>query len=215
MQEKCIQLNGNIAGGRSVSLSREWIQGNKRMTMMYFMHGSFLTCTQKSHLYLHNMHSGIYTMYKQTSIKAPCIKKNPRFTYFEGQLLARGDEFPSTLVPSLVTTFPPLGFNPFHPFFILQFTLQYLLVQSDIKNHSLFHLGQEVFYHVQIFCSIEELCNVEFFYGANILVFGNILRDGIMHSNDTSAGVRHRLLQARRIPFILVHLQGQSRYSVE
>jgi hypothetical protein len=34
-------------------------------------------------------------------------------TYWEGQLLACGDKFPSTLVPSLVTTAPPFSFHPF------------------------------------------------------------------------------------------------------
>ncbi len=34
-----------------VSLPRKWIQEIKRMTMVYFMHGLFLTCTQKSHIY--------------------------------------------------------------------------------------------------------------------------------------------------------------------
>jgi hypothetical protein len=37
-----------------VLLPREWIQGIKRMTTMYFTHGLFLTCTEKSHLYLYN-----------------------------------------------------------------------------------------------------------------------------------------------------------------
>jgi hypothetical protein len=96
-------------------------QGIKRMTPMYFMHGLFLTCTQKSHLYLHDRHFGIYTMYKQSFIKPPCINKESPLSYLEGQLLARGDEFPSTLVPSLVTTAPPLGFYPFHSFPTLQF----------------------------------------------------------------------------------------------
>jgi hypothetical protein len=54
-----------------VSLPREWIQGIKRMATMYFMHSLFLTCIQKSHLYLHYMHLGIYTMYKQSVIKIP------------------------------------------------------------------------------------------------------------------------------------------------
>ncbi len=48
---------------------------------------------------------------------------NPRFTYLDGQLSARGDKFPSSLVPCLVTTAPPFGF---HPFLTPQFTLHYL-----------------------------------------------------------------------------------------
>jgi hypothetical protein len=41
------------------------------MAMMYFTHGLFLICTQKSRLYLHDMYLGIYTMYKQSLIKVP------------------------------------------------------------------------------------------------------------------------------------------------
>jgi hypothetical protein len=36
----------------------------------------------------------------------------------ESQLLARGDEFPFTLVPFLVTTAPTLAFAPFTPFYL-------------------------------------------------------------------------------------------------
>jgi hypothetical protein len=43
----------------------------------------------------------------------------------EGQLLAHSDEFPSTLVPCLVTTAQPFGFFPFHPFPTPQPTLHY------------------------------------------------------------------------------------------
>jgi hypothetical protein len=96
------------------------------MTTMYLTHGLFLTCTQKSNLYLHDMYLGIYTIDEQFSAKAPCINKNPRFTYLEGQLLARGDEFPSTLVPSPVATVQPLGFYPFHYFLTPQVTFHYL-----------------------------------------------------------------------------------------
>jgi hypothetical protein len=41
-------------------------------------------------------------MYKQF-YRTPCKKKKKTPTYLEGQLLARSVEFPSTLVPSLVT----------------------------------------------------------------------------------------------------------------
>jgi hypothetical protein len=58
-----VQNNNSIwGGGISVSLPREWIQGINHMMAMYFTHGLFLTCTQKSCLYLHDMHLGIYTM---------------------------------------------------------------------------------------------------------------------------------------------------------
>jgi hypothetical protein len=39
----------------SVSLPREWIHEIKCMTTVYFRHGLFLTCTQKSNLYLQVM----------------------------------------------------------------------------------------------------------------------------------------------------------------
>ncbi len=45
-------------------LPQEQIQGIKRMATMYFMHSLFLTCTQIPDLYLHDMHSSIYTMYQ-------------------------------------------------------------------------------------------------------------------------------------------------------
>ncbi len=85
---------------------------------MYFMHGLFLTCTQKSCLSLHDMHLNIYTMNKQSLVTIPCINKEALLYYLDSQLPARGDDFPSTLVPSLVTTAPPLGFYPFHPWSI-------------------------------------------------------------------------------------------------
>jgi hypothetical protein len=96
------------------------------MTTMYFTHGLFLTCTQKSNLYLHSPHLYIYTMYKQSPIQITASIKNPRCTYLEGQLLARGDKFPSTLFPGLGTTAPPFGFYPFHTFLTPKFTLHYL-----------------------------------------------------------------------------------------
>ncbi len=80
------------------------------MMTMYFMHGLFLTCTQKSRLYLHDI----------------ALIENPCFTYFDGQLSACDDKFPFTLAPCMVTTAPSLGFYPFHPFLTPQFTLHYI-----------------------------------------------------------------------------------------
>jgi hypothetical protein len=65
----------------------------------------FAQCTVNQ--YLHN----IQTAVNQT----PCKKiRNP--TYLEGQFLAYGGEFPSTLVPCLVATAPAFDSCPFHPF---------------------------------------------------------------------------------------------------
>jgi hypothetical protein len=61
------------------SLPQEQIQGIKRMVTMYFMHSLFLTYTQIPDLYLHDMHSSIYTMYKQSFIKAPWMKTIPLY----------------------------------------------------------------------------------------------------------------------------------------
>ncbi len=58
----------------------------------------------------------------------------------EGQLLAHGGEFPFTPVPCLVTTAPPFGFCPSHPFPTPQPTLHYFY--NDINNHGLLHSGQ-------------------------------------------------------------------------
>ncbi len=46
-------------------LPQEWIQEIKHMMPMYSTHGLFLTCTQKSRLYLHHIQVfNIHTMYK-------------------------------------------------------------------------------------------------------------------------------------------------------
>ncbi len=79
---------------------------------MYFTHGLFLTCTQKSRLYLVT-YILIFTQCTIFYYNALALLKNPCFTSLDGQLSTRGDEFPSTLVPYLVTTAPPLGFYPF------------------------------------------------------------------------------------------------------
>jgi hypothetical protein len=61
---------------------------------------------------------------------------NPHFTYLDGQLSARCDKFPSTLVPCLVTAAPPLGFYSFHPFLTPQFTLHNLHRQHQQSRPS-------------------------------------------------------------------------------
>ncbi len=83
---------------------------------MYFTHGLFLTCTQKIS-FVFTRHAFRYLHDVQAIfLKPSCNNKVTRFTYLEGQLLSRGDEFPSILVPILVTTAPPLAFTPLTPF---------------------------------------------------------------------------------------------------
>ncbi len=98
---------------------------------MYFTHGLFFTYTHKSHLYLQVTYLSIckYTINFQRK-KVPCFNEvTPH--YLESQLFVRGDKFPSTLVSGLVTTAPPLGFYPFHPFFSLEFILHYLCTYTN------------------------------------------------------------------------------------
>jgi hypothetical protein len=57
----------------------------------------------------------IFTQYASNLFQAPCKNNKEPHTYLEGQLLARGDEFPTTLAPSLVTIAPPFSLHPFHP----------------------------------------------------------------------------------------------------
>jgi hypothetical protein len=94
---------------------------------MYLTHGIFLTCTYNSHFYVQVTYLNIYqcTINFQRK-KNPCFNKVNHISYLESQLFARCDESPSTLVSGLVTTAPPLGFYPFHPFLTPQFTLHYL-----------------------------------------------------------------------------------------
>ncbi len=47
-------LGTNPAQYVCLSLPREWFQEIKRMMTVHSTHGLFLTCTQESHLYLHN-----------------------------------------------------------------------------------------------------------------------------------------------------------------
>ncbi len=42
----------------------------------------------------------------------PLVLCYPVFTYLENQLLARGGEYPSTLVPGLLTTAIPFASSP-------------------------------------------------------------------------------------------------------
>jgi hypothetical protein len=96
--------------------------------------------------FIFNQHTEISFVFTQTQIfniftKYTAILSNPLRnekgtpTYLEVQLLARGDEFPSTLVPCLVTTTPPLALAPFTPFPPL--SPHYTIYKDDINNHGL------------------------------------------------------------------------------
>ncbi len=79
----------------------------------------------------------IHTIYKQ-SLSNPLQKQQRTPRYLEGKFLASGDEFPSTLVSSLVTTALPLVFSLFTPFPDPHYTVY----KGDINNHGLLRLGQ-------------------------------------------------------------------------
>jgi hypothetical protein len=118
-----------------VSLLRECTQEIECMMMMYSTHGLFLTCTQKYCLYLNGIQIfNIHTVYKQ-SLSNHLQQQQRTSTFLEGQFLARGDKFPSTLVPSLVTTAPPLSLHHFYPLSTLD--PHYTVYKDDINNHGL------------------------------------------------------------------------------
>ncbi len=83
---------------------------------MHSTHGFFLTCKQKSPLFLHNAQSiDIYTMYKQWLV-GPLTEIWRSPTYLEGPGLAHGGDSPSTLAPCLIATAPPFDSDPFTHF---------------------------------------------------------------------------------------------------
>jgi hypothetical protein len=86
-----------------VSLPREWFQEIKRMMVMHSTHGLFLSCT-------HNL-IYIYITYNQSLIKTPCQGKKEQ----ENPNLLAWCESPSTLVPCLLATAPPLDAEPLSP----------------------------------------------------------------------------------------------------
>jgi hypothetical protein len=125
-----------------VLLPRGRIQEIKRMTLVNFTHGLFLTCTQKSH-YIYKS-CNIYTMYNIPTRPSPLYWiRQPRFTYLENQLLCLWWQYPSTLVSGLPTTGPSFAL-PLSPFHTPQFKLLYLhrrhqqfsvvFVQDNIKG---------------------------------------------------------------------------------
>jgi hypothetical protein len=124
----------------SVSLPREWFQEIKHMMTVNSTHGLFLTCTQESHLYLHNIQlTNIYTMCMQLLLN-PLTKVIRTPSYLVGQFLSHGDKSPSTLVPCLVATATPFCSGPFTPFSPL--SPYYTIYKSVINNHGLLRPGQ-------------------------------------------------------------------------
>jgi hypothetical protein len=111
-------------------LPRGWIQEIKHMMTVHSTHGLFLTCTQI--LFVFTQYTDVqYSHNKQAISFEPLATNKEANTYLEGQLLARGDEFPSTLAPSLVTTASPFSLHPFHPFPTPQPTLHCLQIRDQ------------------------------------------------------------------------------------
>jgi hypothetical protein len=94
-----------------VSLPRGCFQEIECMMVMNFMHGLFLTCTQRSCLYLHDTQLiNIYTTYNIVKNTLYTYKKSP--SYLEGQCLAHGGKSQSTMAPRLLATAPSFDSHP-------------------------------------------------------------------------------------------------------
>jgi hypothetical protein len=112
----------------TVSLLRGRIQEIKRMALLNFTHGLFLTCTQKSH-YIYRSFSAIFTRCTVLSCHpTPSfhLNKHPtlltwRTSFF---LVVTNTNPPMSLVCQQLPHPLPLPLSPFHT---PQFKLQYLL----------------------------------------------------------------------------------------
>ncbi len=102
---------------------------------MYFMHGLFLTCTQKSHLYYMK---SILVFTSSLSLKSPFINKESPLYLFGGPASCLRWRIPSTLVP----TAHHFAFTPFSPH-----SSHYTIYIDDINNHGLLRPVQ--YYTVQ------------------------------------------------------------------
>ncbi len=127
-----------------VSLPQGRIQENKRMKLVNFTHGLFLTCTQKSR-YIYKSLLAIFTEctafpYFHPTDPLQCWSNNPALLTWRASFFAHGDECPSTLVSGLPTTAPPLGFYPSHPF--TPHISNYIICIDDINNLGRPHPGQ-------------------------------------------------------------------------
>jgi hypothetical protein len=79
-----------------VSLPRERFHEIKCMMTVHSTHGLFLTCTQCSQLYLHNIQIiNIYIMYRQNHYRTPCkSNREPRLTWRASVLLMVANSHP-------------------------------------------------------------------------------------------------------------------------
>jgi hypothetical protein len=93
---------------------------------MYFSHGLFLTCTQKSP-YIYKSCIVIFTEFTAVFISTNPLhqqQNNPALLTWRASFFPRGDEYPSTIVSGLPTTAHPLAFTPL--------TLSHLTVQITL-----------------------------------------------------------------------------------
>ncbi len=122
-----------------VSLPRGRIQEIKRKMLVNFMHGLFLTCTQKYH-YIYRSFIEIFTKYTAFSPNpTPCIItviRHPTFLTWRTSFFARGAEYPSTLVSGLPKTAPPFAL-PLSQFHAPKFKLHYLHRRHQLSRSSL------------------------------------------------------------------------------
>jgi hypothetical protein len=102
-----------------VLLPGGWIQEIERMWLDHLTHSLFLTWTRKSH-HLQIIYYNIYTSYNAWSTH-PLLPTAPSLLTWRTSFLARVGEYPSTLVPGLLTTAPPFACSH-----TLQIELQYL-----------------------------------------------------------------------------------------
>ncbi len=100
----------------TVSLPRERFQEIKPMMVMHSMHGLFLTCTQKSCLYLHNVHSvNVYTMYRQSLIEP--LAEIMKIPYLRGgPVSCSWCRIPIRSGPLPGSNCPPFNSYPLHSF---------------------------------------------------------------------------------------------------
>jgi hypothetical protein len=101
----------------AVSLPREWIQGIKCMTMVYFTNSLFLTCTQKSYLF-HRLHNSIFTNIQQFSRTVEPLLNKVTLYFLLGEpaslLVVTNPHPPLSLVCYQLPR--PLALTPFTPF---------------------------------------------------------------------------------------------------
>jgi hypothetical protein len=122
-----VECWSNSWHGVSVSLPGVWVQEIKRMTVAYFTHGLFITCTQKSR-YIYKSFIAIFTRCSAFPPNpTPCIIDKTTQLYLLGeQLLCSWWRIP--IEPCLWSSnnCPTPLLLPLSPFHTLQFKLHYL-----------------------------------------------------------------------------------------